>query len=200
MRTRVRCWRWRRNPLRRRSDVVEGWVGLMAAIMIAVGAPTAGWATGTAVEGALERTIRAQQAERSQVPGEVLKAGPPESSETDPDSGQVQEERRIAVVRWTAPDGTSVTGTVRISVDKDKGDTVRIWTDRQGRAVPAPMDSVTAATHAVLAGTGAGLGSGVLLLAGRQVLLWQMMRRRLAEWEREWAVAGQDWGRAGAGG
>jgi hypothetical protein len=38
----------------------------------------------------------------------------------------------------------------------------------------------------------------VLLLVGRQLLMWQLMRRRLAEWEREWEAAGQDWGRAGA--
>jgi hypothetical protein len=57
---------------------------------------------------------------------------------------------------------------------------------------------MTASTHAVLAGMGASLGAGVLLLVGRQLLMWQLMRRRLAEWEREWEAAGQDWGRAGA--
>jgi hypothetical protein len=44
---------------------------------------------------------------------------------------------------------------------------------------------------------GAFVVATVLLLVARQMLLWQLMRRRLAEWEREWEAAGQDWGRAG---
>jgi hypothetical protein len=196
--TKVRLWRWRRSPLRRRSDLLEAWIGLLTVIFVVLGAPGAGWATGLVVDGALERTVKAQHAERTLVPATVLKAGPREISETDPDSGHVQEERRTAVARWTAPNGTSVTGTVHIPVDKGKGDTVRLWTDRKGRVVPPPLDSMTASTHAVLAGMGASLAAGVLLLVGRQLLMWQLMRRRLAEWEREWEAAGQDWGRAGA--
>ncbi|MDX6315196.1 MAG: hypothetical protein QOF84_4959 [Streptomyces sp.] len=197
MRTRVRLWRWRRNPLRRRSDVLETWVALIAAIVIALGAPAAGWATGSLVNGALQHTVRAQRSERSVVPALVLKAGPREIAQTDPDSGQVRQERRSAVARWTAPDGTKVTGPVHIPVSMGKGDTVRIWTDRQGRVMPAPLDPAAAATHAVLAGMGAFVAASVLLMMGRYMLLWQLMRRRLADWEREWEAAGQDWGRAG---
>jgi hypothetical protein len=62
--------------------------------------------------------------------------------------------------------------------------------------MPPPLDAMTARTHAALAGMGAFVATGVLLLVGRQMLMWQLMRRRLAEWEREWAEAGQDWGRA----
>lgn len=198
MTTKVRLWRWRRSPLRRRSDLLEAWIGLLAAIVVVLGAAGAGWVAGMIVDSSLQQTVKAQHAERTLVPAKVLKAGPREISETDPDSGHVQVERRTAVARWTAPDGTSVTGTVHIPVDKGKGDTVQVWTDRQGRVVPAPLDSMTAQTHAVLAGMGAALGAGVLLLVGRQLLMWQLMRRRLAEWDREWEAAGQDWGRAGA--
>jgi hypothetical protein len=178
--------------------VLEAWIGLLSLMVVLLGAPAAGWAAGALVHSALERTVQAQHAQRSLVPATVLKAGPREIAQTDPDSGHVQEERRTAQARWTAPDGAVVTGTVHIPVDKGKGDTVRIWTDRQGRAVPPPLDSMTASTHSVLAGMGATLGAGVMLIVGRQLLLWQLMRRRLAEWEREWAAAGQDWGRAGA--
>jgi hypothetical protein len=177
--------------------VLETWVALIAAIVIALGAPAAGWATGSLVNGALQHTVRAQRSERSVVPALVLKAGPREIAQTDPDSGQVRQERRSAVARWTAPDGTKVTGPVHIPVSMGKGDTVRIWTDRQGRVMPAPLDPAAAATHAVLAGMGAFVAASVLLMMGRYMLLWQLMRRRLADWEREWEAAGQDWGRAG---
>lgn len=41
MRTRVHGWRWRRNPLRRHSDVVEAWTALIVAVLLLVGAPLA---------------------------------------------------------------------------------------------------------------------------------------------------------------
>src|SRR5207237_251923 len=42
MRTRVYGWRWRRNPLRRRSDVVEAWTVLVVAVLLSVVAPLVG--------------------------------------------------------------------------------------------------------------------------------------------------------------
>lgn len=39
---RVRWWRWRRNPLRRRSDAVEAWVVLVTSVVMAAGMPLAG--------------------------------------------------------------------------------------------------------------------------------------------------------------
>ncbi|MER7187064.1 3-deoxy-7-phosphoheptulonate synthase, partial [Streptomyces hyaluromycini] len=46
MRTRVRGWRWRQNPLRRKSDVVEAWIALAVAVLLGVAAPLAGALTG----------------------------------------------------------------------------------------------------------------------------------------------------------
>lgn len=66
--------------------------------------------------------------------------------------------------------------------------------------MPPPLDSATAATHAVLAGVAAGSAAVGLLVISRQLLMWRLMLRRLDSWEREWARVGQDWGRAGAGG
>ncbi|MDX3077075.1 hypothetical protein [Streptomyces sp. MI02-7b] len=197
----VLAWRWRRNPLRRRSDVFEAWAGLTTACVIALGAPAAGWAAGATVGSTLRETVRAEHAQRTQRPAVVLRAGPREVSDSDPETGQVREERRLAVVRWTADDGRSHTANVLISADRGKGDRISLWTDRAGRApAPAPLDPGTADTHATLAGIGTFLAACVLGLMARQSLMWHLMRRRLAEWEREWAAAGQSWGRAGAGG
>ncbi|MDX6332272.1 MAG: hypothetical protein QOI83_4655 [Streptomycetaceae bacterium] len=200
MRLRSRFWRWRRNPLRRRSDLAEAWAGLLAAVVIAVGAPAAGWATGAAVTGALQRTVRAQRTERAYVPAVVLKAGPREVTGTDPESGTLREEGRAATARWTGPDGKQHSGTVRIAVDQAKGDRIYVWTDPHGDATTPPLDAATATAHAAMAGLGTALLALVLGTIGRQTLMWQLLRRRLAEWEREWAAAGQDWGRADAGG
>ncbi|MFJ4850125.1 MULTISPECIES: hypothetical protein [unclassified Streptomyces] len=195
------AWRWRRNPLRRRSDVFESWAALASACVIALGAPAAGWAAGAAVGSTLRDTVRSERAQRTQLPAVVLRAGPRAVSDSDPESGQVREERRPAVVRWTAADGRARTAHVLIAADRGKGDRITLWTDRAGRApAPAPLDAGTADTHATLAGIGTFIAACVLGLMARQALLWHLMRRRLVEWEREWAAAGQSWGRAGAGG
>ncbi|MFF3251731.1 hypothetical protein ACFYWP_12150 [Actinacidiphila glaucinigra] len=199
--THVRWWRWRKNSLRRRSDVFEACAGVAAGCAIVLGAPAAGLTAGLAVDHSLQHTVSVQHADRTQVAAVVLKAGPREAADPDPESGRVREERRDALVRWTAPDGHVHTAQVRVGAAHDKGDHVAMWTDKSGAVpAPAPLDSRSATTHAMLAGIGTFLAAGVLGLMGRQVLMWQLMRRRLAEWEREWAAAGQSWGRAGAGG
>ena len=53
--TKVRCWRWRRNPLKRRSDVVEAWVVLCAWLFALIGGLFAGLAAADAVVGSAER-------------------------------------------------------------------------------------------------------------------------------------------------
>lgn len=199
-RLRLRFWQWRRNPLRRRSDVTEAWAGLLAAVAIAVGAPAVGWATGTAVNDALQQTARAQRTERAYVPAVVLKAGPREITNTDPESGAIREERRTATARWTGPDGKQHTGTVHIAADQGKDDRIHVWTDPHGNATTPPLDAATVTAHAAMAGLGTALLALVLGAIGRQVLMWQLMQRRLVDWGREWAAAGQDWGRADAGG
>ncbi|MCX5554638.1 hypothetical protein [Streptomyces sp. NBC_00038] len=54
MGTKVRLWRWRRNPLRRRSDAAEAWVVLATGLAIAIGAPMAGAATAWTVQDSLD--------------------------------------------------------------------------------------------------------------------------------------------------
>jgi hypothetical protein len=188
-----RGWRWRRNPLRRRSDVVEAWLGLLTAVLFCT-VPAIGWWAGQSVDRTLQRVVRTQRAERTLVtatvePGKSAKAA---AIGADPNHGDT--------LRWTAPDHTVHTATVSSDLEVWHQGKILVWTDHKGVLVPPPLDSATAATHSVLAGIAAGSAAGGLLLMSRQVLMWRLMLRRMASWEREWARVGQDWGRAGAGG
>ncbi|MFJ6947531.1 hypothetical protein ACISU4_23285 [Streptomyces wuyuanensis] len=80
------------------------------------------------------------------------------------------------------------------------GDTFRIWTDGRGDPVARPMDPDTARAHAVLAGAGAAGAAAGLVEAARRTVVRLLMQRRYEELDREWAKAGPDWGRTGAGG
>jgi len=196
------AWRWRRSPLRRRTDVVEAWLGLVTVLLLCA-VPLLGWWAGQSVDRTLQRAVRAQRAERTLVTAQRVAQEPASHGPSGAGAGAAAAEtdaRRAERLRWTAPDGSSHTGKVPVDLEVWAGDRVRLWTDREGALVPPPLDSATATTHSVLAGIASGASAAALLLISRRLLLWRLMRRRLDVWEREWARVGQDWGRAGAGG
>ncbi|GAA2673294.1 Rv1733c family protein [Streptomyces lunalinharesii] len=192
-------WRWRRNPLRRGTDRLEAWVALAAALLIAVGAPAAGWFTGRAAHGALSEAVRLQQHQRRLV--WATADGPASDAPADPDPETAPQRDAHLRVRahWPGPDGRPRSGEVTAPRPADPGDRFRIWADEQGRAVTRPMDEDTAAAHAVLAGGGAAAAAGALVEGGRRLVVRRLMARRFRRWDAAWARAGQDWGRAGAG-
>jgi hypothetical protein len=200
-------WRWRRNPLRRRSDVVEGWLGLLTVLLFCT-VPVIGWWAGQSVDRTLQRVVRTQRAERTLVTAIVqpAKTGKTASASAGSSSSSSSAEAGSDTpghgdtLRWTAPDHSVHTATVSSDLEVWHQHKIMVWTDHKGTLVPAPLDSVTATTHSVLAGIAAASAAGGALLISRQVLLWRLMLRRMASWEREWARVGQDWGRAGAGG
>src|SRR2546421_8293379 len=140
------AWRWRTNPMRRRSDVVEAWAGLATVAVVAVGAPAAGLATGRAVGYELQRTARIQHTERHLVPATVLStsAHTVTTVTTDGESTDGQDTVRSAVVRWMSPDGSLRTGTIHIEQPRESGDRVRVWIDRKGALTGHPLGSSTA--------------------------------------------------------
>jgi hypothetical protein len=203
-------WQWRRNGLRRRSDTVEAWLGLLTALLFCL-VPVFGWWSGQSVDRVLQRVVRVQRSERFLVtatagPSGRAADGPAPASSAAASASQgvtAQQEQSVAhgdLLRWTAPDHSVHTTTVSADLEVWQRGGILLWTDRAGHLVPPPLDSATATTHSVLAGAAAAGSAGGLLLITRQVLMWRLMRRRLMSWEREWARVGQDWGRAGADG
>ncbi|MEU2263979.1 hypothetical protein ABZ557_27750 [Streptomyces sp. NPDC019645] len=194
-------WRWRHNPLRRTTDLVEAWVACAAVLLLVLAVPAAGWGLGGLAEEALRESVREQAAERRPAVARVLRAGPaPGHTTADPDSAVDQRIRRPVVAEWTAPDGTRRSGTVATAVRTARpGDTLRIWTDARGDPVARPMDPGTARAHSVLAGLGAAAAAAGLVEAVRRLVVRGLMQRRYEELDREWAKAGPDWGRTGAG-
>lgn len=75
--TKVRLWRWRRNPLRRRSDVIEAWVVLCGWLLALVGAVFGGLVAADAVV----RSAEHQRAQSHKVTAVLVKdaedPGPP---------------------------------------------------------------------------------------------------------------------------
>ncbi|MFF7980154.1 hypothetical protein ACFZDK_13635 [Streptomyces sp. NPDC007901] len=175
---RVRMWRLRRNPLRRRSDVVDAWI-LLAAWLIAL---AVGLITGLAAGSAVDHQLDRQRAERRTVPAVLTANAPGRTSASAVDDGRVW-----ATVRWTAPDGSTHTGRTTVHPGAKAGTPVTVWIDRQGRLTSEPLAPVDAAFQVTWTGVLVALTTGGAVLGVTQLVRLRLERRRLERWDEEWA-------------
>ncbi|GHJ42289.1 hypothetical protein [Streptomyces sp. TS71-3] len=200
MRAIVGLWRWRHNPLRRTTDLLESWVALTAAVLIAAAAPVVGVMTGALSEQALLRSVHQQHVERHVTTAVVVRTVRRSAADPDPETVAARDAHSRVIADWRAPDSSAHTGPVVTDLQSPRpGDHFPVWVDRQGTILPRPLDPLTASTHAALAGFGAAAAFATLVEGGRRVVLWRMVRRRYARWDRAWEKSGPDWGRTGTG-
>ncbi|MEJ8645620.1 hypothetical protein WKI68_39235 [Streptomyces sp. MS1.HAVA.3] len=202
MRTAMGVWRWRRNPLRRPTDLFEAWVAFAAMVCVLVVAPAIGWVAGLRVDGTLQQAAHEQRQERHLVPAVVVRpaAEPAAGASADPSAQRTAPHRTQIVAAWTAPDGSSHEGTVPAAEEPPHpGDRFRIWTDTRGRVVGQPLDPSAAVFHAGTAGLAAAISVAALVETVRRLVVRRLVHRRYMRLDRAWAAAGPDWGRAGAG-
>jgi hypothetical protein len=193
-------WRWRHNPLRRTSDLVEAWVALVALLLILAVAPVIGSLVGGVAQDALQQSVRDQRAARHPVTATVVRKLNRSPLDTDPESSSARDLRSRVLADWTAPDGSGHRSAALADLKSPhRGDHFKIWTDLHGQIVARPLDSTTATTHAVLAGFGAAMLTAGAVEGGRRLIVWRMVRRRYSRWDQAWDRAGPDWGRTGTG-
>ncbi|MEV0183275.1 hypothetical protein AB0I54_28875 [Streptomyces sp. NPDC050625] len=192
MRTRVRGWRWRDNPLRRRSDVVEAWIALTVAVLLLVGAPLAGALVGLWAHDGARTVAAAQRAERHRVRAEVIGGTPRQLPSVQ--TGRQHPYR--ATVRWTEQPGAAArTAVARVPAGTRQGDVVDVWFDSRGRGVAPPPNDVAVWQHTVSVGVCAAGGAAAVTLVGHGLIRRVSLRHRMSEWEREWARTGPEWTR-----
>ncbi|MBT2420215.1 hypothetical protein J7F01_13410 [Streptomyces sp. ISL-22] len=189
MRSRVRGWRWRRSPLRRRSDVVEAWTVLAVTVLLLVVAPLLGMVAAWWAQDSARATAREQRAERHPVRAEVVGRT---SDALSTAHGGRQPSNRVTV-HWTEPDGAPRTATARVPAGTRTGETVEVWFDSRGRSVAPPADDRAVWQHTVTVGVCATGGAVAVILFGHGLVRHAAMRRRLAEWEQEWARTEPAW-------
>ncbi|MEU7580125.1 hypothetical protein AB0B50_21310 [Streptomyces sp. NPDC041068] len=185
-RFRAAGWRWRRSPLRRRSDVVEAWTGLLLGAAVVFVAPSVG-----ALAGAFAYDTAHAQAERQRGVGHVVRATLMKSA---PAADTVGSRPRHPVnVRWTDRGGTVHTAVARVAAGAEAGSRTDVWLDARGRVTTAPMPDDLQWSTAITVGAAATF-VGWALIGGAWVTVRVVThRRRMAEWERAWARAGPQW-------
>ncbi|MFE1800330.1 hypothetical protein ACFW9L_29760 [Streptomyces sp. NPDC059517] len=190
-RARVIGRRWRHNPLCRRTDVVEAWTALVVSVVLWAGAPLAGLAVGWwAYEGARSTAVE-QRAERHRVLAEIVEGSYASAPTGEGDRRPV---KRVNV-RWSEPGERARTGETRVHAGAGVGDHTYIWLDRQDRIVPAPTSDTVVWQHTLAVGACATGVAAAGVLALHALVRRVAARRRLAEWEREWARFGPEWAR-----
>ena len=191
MRTRVRGWRWRRNPLRRRCDLVEAWTVLVAAVLLLVGAPLAGALAGLWARHTAQAVADAQRADRHRVRAEVI--GRPPVRHIAPSSGTAPAFR--VEVRWTESGKGARTAVARVPGDSRRGEVVPVWFDSRGRSVGPPPNDTAVWQHTLGVGALAAAGTATAVLVVHGTVRHVALRHRMAEWERDWARTGPGWTR-----
>ena len=182
-RVKVLGWRWRRNELRRHSDVVEAWIVLSAWTFAMAAGTVAGVVGAQSVAEAQARDAAVRRPTTAVLLGTVPSAA----------AGY---NRVRATVRWTDAQGTVRTTTADVKAGGRVGGTVPIWTDGRGHVVDESASPAVAAARAVLAGTGAGLAGGLFVLAGGRLIRLRVERRATEQWGQEWELTGARWGRS----
>ncbi|MEV8033420.1 hypothetical protein [Streptomyces sp. NPDC086182] len=179
-----RLWRWRSNPLRRRDDVVEAWTVLATWTVFTVGGAVAALVTAHVAY----EVFAEQRAERQSVRATLLNGVPLGT----PTIGGTSD-RKTAAVRWTASDGSTRTGRTQVNTGLKAGSRVTVWQDRRGRLTAAPLNSTDAAIESGFLGAAAAAGLAGLVFGAGAVTRWQLDRRRLDAWDREWGRVGPRW-------
>jgi len=183
--TRKWLWRWRNNPLRRRDDIAEAWIVLAVWALVTVGGTTAGLVTAHATDEVLTQLRADRHSTHAVLLTDTSKRAPTIRSSSD---------RASATVRWTAPNGSSRTGTTLVDTGLKAGTRVVVWQDSRGTLMTAPPSAGEAAVEAGALGTAAGLAlTGVVLGVG-SAARWRLDRRRIDRWGREWDLVGPQWG------
>lgn len=173
---RVWLWRWRRSPLKRRSDVVEAWLVLCGWMLAIVG----GLFGGRAAADTVERSAEEQRARSHEVSAVLVQDA------KDSPANVTTDHRVWAPVRWTAPDGTKHTEQARVAPKTRAGTKVTVWTDQRGALTSEPLSESEVLLHSITGGFLAGVGAGGVVLGSVWAVRLGLERRRLAQWAAEW--------------
>jgi hypothetical protein len=176
---RVWWWRLRRNPLRRRSYLVEAWL-LVATWILAV---AAAFGAGVLTAHAVEHDLDALRAERH-----AVKAVTTEDAHRATGAEGTGADKAWAHVRWAAADGATRTGVARVDSATKAGGTTRVWLDAKGNLVPEPATADEARLQGAVLGSATALGAGVAVILLGGLTRARLDRRRQDQWDMEWAL------------
>lgn len=187
---RVLWWRLRRNPLRRRSDLVQGWIGLALLLTASAAVPAAAVVVGDAAHDRCTRTARQQAQTRHETTATLLENA---RRHPEPGSAEARRTRYPTQVRFTDAEGRPRTATTDVPPSLSKGSTLRVWVGTDGQLTDPPLtpDQIRTRTRgwAIIA----ALAVSTTTATAYGVTARVVQRRNLAAWDRAWADTAPRW-------
>jgi hypothetical protein len=183
-------WRWRHNPLRRRTDTIEAWAGLGLLIAVLAVAPLAALLVGDSARRHYEDTARHQHLTRYEVTATLTRDAP---RHPEPGSDEEKKTRYPVEVRVITREGRTRTTRTDVPPGLPAGGTVRLWITADGEATDRPLTARQIHSRtmgwALLAAIGVALsGAAVHALTGLA-----LRRRNLSAWGTAWAETAPRW-------
>jgi ABC-type Na+ efflux pump permease subunit len=174
------------NPLRRRSDLIAGWLlpAVLAALLVL--GPLAAIVAGRWAQTNNAAAWRAQHSWHH-VPAVLLASTP---GPMFPDGG-ANSWTVWTPARWTF-NGRPHVGKVPAESGSRTGTTVTVWLDQAGN--PRLPLSAAVASDRVITASALAVGALALLLASMAIIAHRVLsRRRFASWETAWMSVGPQW-------
>jgi hypothetical protein len=178
-----------RNPLRRRWDVIDGWLLPAAIAAFLILGPLAATVAGLWVHA---DNVAVQHVDKSwhQVRAVLLEPVPgPLFSGNGADSWLVW-----SPARWVA-DGHARTGDVPVPAGTSADTTVTVWLNRAGKVQAPPLTAAGARNRIVIAALLALACLAAVLTVAAVAARWVLDRKRIAGWEAGWLAVGPQWSR-----
>ncbi|MFH8976669.1 hypothetical protein [Streptomyces sp. NPDC017890] len=185
-------WRWRRNPLRRRTDRLQAWAALGILLAVLVAAPAAMFAVGDTAHRHYRGTAEHEAQTRDHRPAVLVHDAP---RHPEPGSDEAKKTRYPVKVRFTGPDGRTRTGKTDVEPGLPADSTVLVWVDRAEKITGPPLTAQQIHSRTMGWALLAFLGVALTGLAAHGVTGLLLRRRNLAGWDAAWAATAPRWTR-----
>ncbi|NUP24377.1 MAG: hypothetical protein HOZ81_51650, partial [Streptomyces sp.] len=178
------------NPLRRRTDLAQGWIAAALLVAVLATTPVAMFLVGdTAYRHHLE-TARHQAATRHHTPAVLVRDAP---RHPEPGSDEAKKALYPASVRFTDPHGHTRTAKADVEPALPAGSTVRVWVDDESKITDPPMTMTQVRNHAMGYAVLAAMAVPLLGAAAYGYASRRLERHNLARWDAAWADVALRW-------
>ncbi|GGV51539.1 Rv1733c family protein [Streptomyces griseoflavus] len=183
-------WRRRRNPLRRRTDRLQTWIGLGVLVAVLAVAPVTAVVVGDVARGHYEDLARHQTQTRYETDATLTRDAP---RHPEPGSDEEKHTRYPVEVRVVTREGRTRTTRAEVRPGLSADNTVRIWITEDGEATEPPLTSKEVRSRTTGWALLAAMGVALTGAAAHALTALVLRRRNLADWDTAWAETAPRW-------
>ncbi|GAA2494409.1 Rv1733c family protein [Streptomyces longisporus] len=187
---RVMLWRLRRNPLRRRGDLLQAWLGIGLVLAALAATPLAMFLVGDVAHDHYTRTARHQAETRHDTTATLLEDA---RRHPEPGSAEAKKTRYPTKVRCIDRNGHTHTATADVQPALTKGSIIRVWAGTDGKLTDPPLSPRQVRDRAVGSAVIAALAVQATAAVAYGTVARIIDRRNLAAWDTAWAETAPRW-------